>query len=229
MDWLIETQANIIILTEAKSSKGCHHILSSLESFGFHIFFSDPIEGEYSTLIATKGFSCQKWEVPLSLLPQRTETVILKTFLGDLRVAGIYFPSYGIQNIGSSKRVDFQQQIIQWLTSLSNGGDIEGLVIGGDLNIVEPDSIPHSMKFDEDGFNFYRGFVKVGLIDAYRLIQPMTHEYSWVSREGEGQRLDHFFVSKGLSPHIIECSYDHTPRHSKISDHSAMSLKFRRR
>jgi exodeoxyribonuclease III len=229
VDWLIETKANVIILTEAKQSKGSHHIVSSLESLGFQVFFADLVEDEYTTLIATKGFVSEKWEVPLSFLPQRVETVILKTFLGDLKIVGIYSPSYGIQNIGSTKRVDFQQQITRWLTSLSTHGGADKLIIGGDLNIVEPDHVSGSMASDEDGFRFYRGFTTAGLLDAYRFLQPAAREYSWRSRDGDGQRLDHFFVSADLSPAIVECSYEHSPRHVKHSDHSAMWLKFYKR
>lgn len=226
LDWLVGMKANIIILTEAKYSKGSDYIVSSLESLGYTVFFSAPVDGEYSTIIASRGFVTEKWAVNIAFLPHRVEAAILKTFLGDLRVVGMYAPSHGMDESGDTKRLNFQCQITQWLASLSKSGGIVNLIVGGDLNVIEPDHVPHIAAFSEEDYQFYDSFTKAGLVDAFKLMQPAGREYSWISRDGEGQRLDHFFVSTDISSHIIECCYKHASRRSKLSDHSAMWLSF---
>ena len=63
------------------------------------------------------------------------------------------------------------------------------------------------------------------IIDAWRLKNKNSKEYSWYSHAGNWFRIDHFFISDNLSQNIINCKYNHTYRENKISDHSMMNLE----
>ena len=87
-DWLIKSKANVIILTEAKHSKGCFYLRDALESVGFKVYFPSPQNNDYCVIIAEKGFNSTKWPLKLSFLSHRLESIVLKTFLGELKVIG---------------------------------------------------------------------------------------------------------------------------------------------
>lgn len=224
-EWLIKTKANIIILTEAKYSKGCRYLRDALTDVGFKVYFPKPLDNDYTVIIAEKGFQSEKWNLDIPFLPHRIESVILKTFLGDLKIIGLYVPSRGPQERRNVNKKKFQNQMIDWLNLLYKRGDTSNLIVGGDLNVIEPDHIPHYSVFGEWEYVFYKTFTNGTLVDAYRLLYPNLNEYSWFGRSGDGYRFDHFFVSENISSHIKECHYLHEPRLSKLSDHSAMSLE----
>lgn len=47
-----------------------------------------------------------------------------------------------------------------------------------------------------------------------------------VGRTGDGYRYDHAFCSHSLRDLITDCGYLHQPREQKLSDHSALTLRF---
>jgi exodeoxyribonuclease-3 len=100
------------------------------------------------------------------------------------------------------------------------------LILLGDLNILEPDHRPHYPFFAPFEYNFYRALTgDHGLIDAYRQLQPDQVEHSWVGRTGDGYRYDHAVCSPALRRRLAACHYLHQPRHDRISDHSALTVR----
>lgn len=224
-EWLLKTKANIIILTEAKYSKGSLYIKEGLENLGFNVFFQQPPRKEYGVIIAEKGFDGKKWELELPFLPHRLESIILGTFLGRLKLIGIYVPSRGTKERRNVNKRKFQDQIIELLRFLSREKEISNLVLGGDLNVIEPDHVPYYSFFGNWEYEFYLSFIKIGLIDAYKLLNLKKQEFSWIGRYKDGYRFDHLFVAKNISPLVKKCGYIHHPRVSRLSDHSAMHMK----
>lgn len=228
-DWIIKTNANVIILTEAKYSEGGRYIRDWLESFGFNVLFPKPDRNDYCVMVASKGLTSKNLDIKINFLPHRVVSITLETFLGKIKIVGIYVPSRGpIEKRNVDKR-KFQNQMIDLLQHLSETTSTSNLIVGGDLNVVERNHFPYYPVFGEWEYEFYESFLKFGLADAYRALHPDTQEYSWFGKEGDGYRFDHFFVSKDLLQYVTECSYIHTPRTSKISDHSAMYLRLARK
>ena len=61
------------------------------------------------------------------------------------------------------------------------------------------------------------------LIDLWRHSQGVAREWSWQSHRQNGFRLDHAFANRAfVKQHAPHCVYDHTPRLSGLSDHSAV-------
>jgi hypothetical protein len=54
---------------------------------------------------------------------------------------------------------------------------------------------------------------------------PDQVEHSWVGRTGDGYRYDHAFCSPALAGHLTACHYLHQPRHDRLSDHSALTVR----
>jgi len=224
LEWLASTKANVIILTEARRSEGCTFLRDGLENMGFSVFFPALAHDKYCVLMAEKGFSGKARPLGLSFLPERIQAVRLPTFLGELTVVGMYVPSRGPRERRNVDKRRFQNQIISLLTSMYKSGTTNSLVAGGDLNVIPPDHEPSYSIFGDWEYQFYNAFLKAGLIDAYKLVNPGGQEHSWLGRQGDGYRFDHLFLSHGLSSNVHGCGYCHEPRISELSDHSALHL-----
>ena len=225
-EWILQTNADVIILTEAKYSEGSRFIQDWLESHAFDVFLPQPPNNnDYCVMIATKRLISKRLELSVNFLPCRAVSIVSEIFLEKIRIIGLYVPSRGSVERRNVDKRKFQYQIIDLLRLLADEFQSSGFVICGDLNVLERNHIPHYSVFGEWEYEFYESFIKAGLVDAYRLVNPSTKEYSWFGKKGNGYRFDHFFVSTILSQSIVDCSYIHTPRSLKLSDHSAMYLE----
>jgi exodeoxyribonuclease III len=223
-EWLLQTHAEIIILTEARHSDGGRFLCDWLASYGFNIFFPHFSERDYGVIVATRGFDCQNLELGLDFLPYRSVCIECKTQIGDVEILGLYVPSRGAQERRNFDKKKFQEQITDWLYTNSNEKVNRNMIITGDLNVIERNHWPSYPLFGDWEYEFYESFLHCHLMDAYRLVHPTTQDYSWFGRKGCGYRFDHFFVSDGLSQQIIDCSYLHDAREKDLSDHSSMLL-----
>jgi exonuclease III len=223
-DWLIQTGANVIILTEAKYSQGCRFLSDWLSSYGFTLFFPQPSTTDYCVIVAIKDLPYEKGELDVPFLSHRLVSLCCETAIGKVHIVGTYVPSRGPKERRNQDKRQFQTQATQVLRNKprSIGGD--RIILAGDLNVIERNHIPHHTVFGEWEYEFYETFTQNGWRDAYRYLHPDSLEYSWFGRKGEGYRFDHIFISDGLAPYVTECHYTHEVRIAGLSDHSAMFL-----
>jgi exonuclease III len=100
----------------------------------------------------------------------------------------------------------------------------------GDLNTgnQQRDRVPSSSPYHCS--TAFDGLVSEhGLVDLWRLTNgDLAREWTWFSNRGNtrnGFRLDHAFATKPfLAAWETACRYDHRPRESGWTDHSAMQL-----
>jgi len=223
--WLLGTEANVIMLTEARRSAGSSFLANALRNSGFRVFWQIPSGNEYSVVVAEKGFRGQLRPADVSFLPERIQVVTLPTFLGELTLVAIYVPSRGPAERRNADKRAFQTQIAEFVKSAHAQGWTRSMVIGGDLNVIPRDHQPPYSFFGEWEYQFYDAFGRVGLANAYESRHPGGQDHSWVGRREDGYRFDHLFVSSRLLPYAADCRYLHEPRHSGISDHSALQLR----
>jgi len=86
-------------------------------------------------------------------------------------------------------------------------------------------------KLDESGSTFYCAeqfdqLSSAGLIDSWRTRNPLLREFSWYSNAGNGFRIDHAFSSSIADGGIQRIYYNHEPRDSGITDHSALVVEY---
>lgn len=221
--WITDMDADVIILTEAKLSQGSQFLRDELELYGYRVFFPEPDNNGYCTLVATKDSSSYLVQVNVEFLPCRAVFVRSSNPI-DFDVVGIYVPSRGPKQKRNLDKRRFQYHISSLLRYFVNDNRSNGLIVGGDLNVVERNHVPYYSHFGEWEYEFYESFSSIGLVDAYRQLHPEVREYSWFGRTGNGYRFDHFFVSKHMASRIVECRYLHQARGQNLSDHSAMYL-----
>lgn len=122
-------------------------------------------------------------------------------------------------------------EFLQYLKQLEK---IKPVVVCGDFNaahqeidIARPKTNHHSAGFTNEERQGITNLVSAGLIDTFRTLHPDEIRYTWWSHWGHarannvGWRIDYFFVSKSLKPHIKSAEI-----HENImgSDHCPVSI-----
>ena len=223
--WLASRDEHVLVLTETKASAGCQLLAESFTAAGYLVIYPEPGSGEYGTMIISRisaapdGFGDK-----IGYLPSRAAAMILPAPGGPLRVIGLYVPS-------RDASVEKTERKRKWLaafdTALASVTDEMPAIVAGDMNILEPAHQPRYPFFAPFEYDFYRALADThGLTDAFRHLRPRDAEYSWVGRTGDGYRYDHAFCSHSLRDLITDCGYLHQPREQKLSDHSALTLRF---
>ncbi|VVB61388.1 Uncharacterised protein [uncultured archaeon] len=210
--WLKEQPFDILALTETKDSEGCNYVENYFKARGFHVLFPKPPEDEYGAMVISR-FPFEKGFL-FDFGSSRVNSVRSQ----DFEFVNAYIP-----NNRESGKKEFLNKLANSLKSAP-----KQFVFCGDLNIIEPDHVPHYSKFEAWEYDFYRTVLDMQLHDAFRIINPKANEYSWIGRTGDGYRYDHCFVSEDLVSKIHECYYVHEPRLKRLSDHSGLvlSIKF---
>lgn len=148
----------------------------------------------------------------------------------------IYFPNGG----SGEERHNFKQKFLKELNAhlkfeIKKGKEI---IVVGDYNVAYLDFDVHDpvRLSKESGFlpeerQWFRDFLNLGFVDAYRKLHPEKKEaYSWwsyreLARErNKGWRIDHICVTKGLESKIKKCEIlttqmgsDHCPVNIELS------------
>ncbi len=218
--WIREVNPDVVLLTEAKSSRGTRYLSDRLQALQYNVHFEEPYVGGYGSLLASKyPFSIN--EMNPDIVEQFGSRVVptkLSVTGQDIELIGVYVPN---------RRDEVKRRFLEYLLNYLGIFPIESLMFCGDLNVLEPDHIPHYSKFEDWEYGFYTSLEELGLVDAFRFLNSDQVEYSWVGRTGDEYRYDHIFVSEDLTCKVTLCKYLHKPRKDRLSDHSGMLIEFR--
>jgi exodeoxyribonuclease-3 len=156
-----------------------------------------------------------------------------------MRVASVYVPN------GQTTDSDKYQYKLKFLSRLHEHvrtlvGYDEMLVIGGDYNIAPDDMDVHdpilwngSVLTDDKVRREFRRLHHLGLHDAYRILHPNSHEYSWWDYRANGfvrnngLRIDHLLLSAQSVDKLSGCVIEKAMRSvEKASDHTPVIAEF---
>ncbi|ARV71349.1 endonuclease/exonuclease/phosphatase family protein [Vibrio campbellii] len=226
VDYICSSKANILVLTELKS-KNIEQYASLLEMNNYNVHHGMNLECKYTTIIATRNLKSNKCKL-YDKSDDNPRSIIVNIYfsLGMVTIWGTYMPSYhplyATPERISLKKSFSDNELFRLRKYFS--GPSNRLIFTGDLNILEPEHIPRIDGYKQWNY-VYSDLCGLGLIDCYTVLRAgKKNEHSWVSQEGEGQRLDHMFVDTRMDKSIRSCYFDHLPRLNKLSDHSAMYL-----
>lgn len=229
IEWIEKIQANLIILTEAKNSKGCSYIYSLLEEKGYQIYISycskknHEYTDEYFVIIAVKNITAKKRNFPIPFLENRINVVQIESNIGPIHFFGLYVPTHNeFDKLKNKKKEIFQKSFMKSFNEYITTYNPFSIIISGDLNVLEPNHIPQVKHFKQWEY-FYKYFIDMGMIDPFKELNDEM-DYSWMGHH-YSLRLDHFLISLNLLEHTNKCHYMHETRIKKISDHSAMLLE----
>ena len=218
MDYIRDSDIDIVVLTEFRGTLASQKVLSGLaDQFPFvHTNQQPGPSANGVALISRHEFRAEPATGVIAGEEHRWVEVVLTTT--GLRVVGLYVPGSGATRESRAFKANFWAAMVAAAPALAE----DTTVVIGDLNTGVH-------RVDETGATFVcaEQFEKFGAIldDAWRQVHgDAARESSWYSHAGNGFRIDHAFLSPSLAPVIRRSWYDHAPRTTGATDHSMLLL-----
>jgi exodeoxyribonuclease-3 len=218
------------VLTEVPGSRTADILVEALHTRGYAVCLADGDGADFRVIVGSRtGRLTIAAGLSDAYLPHRLVAVRVNTpDRALLSVIGLYVPSRGPQHKRNVAKREFQDSVARLLPRLTTYlGPDTPIVIGGDLNVVEPGHTPHHPVFGAWEYDFYRAFLQAGFVDCFRHLNPCTLDHSWFGRSGSGYRFDHLFITSEHARLVARCSYLHEARIGGLSDHAAMGVLVR--
>lgn len=186
---------------------------------GFHSFFSshESKKGYSGTAIYTKeeprevryGMGIEKFD---------REGRIVEVRLKDFVLLNVYFPNGGMGPERLAYKLDFYDEFLAYVQNLRREGN--GVIFCGDVNtaheaidLARPRENENNTGFLPEERAWLDEVTNVGFIDTFRHFYPNKKDmYSyWDTKtrsrdRNVGWRIDYFFISRDLLPHLKSAS-----------------------
>lgn len=231
-NWMAMQSPDVLCLQETKA----HETQLSDPVFcpdNYHSYFFDAEKKGYS---GTAIYSKQKpdrvirgfgWDIA------DREGRYLQADFGQLSVISLYMPSGASGDMRQQIKLQFLEMFQLHLQHLRSKG--RSYVICGDWNMChKPDDLKNwKSNLKNPGFSpeerawLDRLFYETGYVDAFRLLNQQTDQYSWWSSRGQarrnnvGWRLDYPVITPELSSKVVDVTI-HADQY--FSDHAPVSL-----
>ena len=232
IEWLDETQPDVVCLQELKSSDETLPI-ADIEAAGYRGVWHGQ-KGFNGVAILSRGEPPVETQKGLDGEPEDEHSRYIEADVTGVRVASIYLPN-GNPQPGS--KFDFK---LRWFERLHRRAvDLLALeiplVLAGDYNVIPTDADianPRSMQDDAlmqpESRAAFRRLASLGLTDALRARQPTGPLWTyWDYQAGgwqrdAGFRIDHLMLSPEAADRLIDAGVDKEHRgREKASDHAA--------
>ena len=226
VEWLAaQPDTDIIALTEVGGLRSAAVVGEALRYYGYATHVPVGEVTDYRVVVASRVGKLRIVAAGPDCMPHRGVVGRVAFDQETITIAAVYVPSRGPQERRNVAKRAFQDAVARMLPDLvSRFGSQGPVLIGGDLNVVEPQHSPHHSVFGEWEYNFYRSFEKAGLVDCFRHLHREAEDHSWYGRSGLGFRFDHIFIDDASAGRVLACRYEHGTRIGGLSDHSAMVL-----
>ncbi|MEW6164084.1 MAG: exodeoxyribonuclease III [Pseudomonadota bacterium] len=232
LDWLAAARPDALCLQETKT-EDAGFPFAALEAAGYHALHNGQ-KTYNGVAILTRGPASEELR-DLPAFDDSQKRLIAATLSGDqgIRLVCAYMPNG--QEVGAEKYV----YKLKWLAALTDWLREElrrfpRLALLGDFNIApedrdvhDPDAWRDRILCSEPERAAFRGFLDLGLADAFRLFDQPEKSFSWwdyrmmAFRRNIGLRIDHILLSEELALRCHACVIDKAPRKlERPSDHA---------
>lgn len=210
--WLKATDADIVCFQETKAQpEQIDNTIFNEIGYNYCYWFSAEKKGYSSVGIISKT-KPNHVEYGTGILSMDKEGRNLRADFDNFSVMSLYLPS-GTNDARLDFKLNYMDELKEYIENLLI--EKPNLIISGDYNIChEPIDIHDPVRLKRvSGFlpverEWLTTFLKVGLIDSFRFLNPEKEQYSWWSYRGnararnKGWRLDYHLVSKALQDRI---------------------------
>lgn len=236
IDWLNETQPDVLCLQETKQedSKFPYQALREIGYDAVHIG-----QKTYNGVAIVSRHSMAEIQQNIPAFQDDQQRVIAAT-INDMRVVCAYIPN------GQAVDSDKYQYKLRWLNALhawlkSELSRYPKLLLLGDYNIAPEDKDCHDpaawvgqVLVSEPERAAFKQLLQLGLHDSFRLFEQPEKSFSWWDyrmagfRRNLGMRIDHILVSEALMPQCSAAYIDKAPRKlERPSDHTPVVLELK--
>ena len=229
LDWLSQTQTDIVCLQETKT-EDANFPKAEIEAAGYQVRFAGQKTYNGVAILSREPLGDTQIGIPGFIDEQKR---VLAVTVGDTRIVDLYVPN------GQSVDSDKYQYKMKWLEALTEWlkaelKQHEKLVVVGDFNIAPEDRDVYDPVAWQDQVlcsvperAHFRALLDLGLKDSFRLFEQPEKSYSWwdyrqgAFRRNLGLRIDHILLSDTLAKRCTSCMVDTAPRKlERPSDHA---------
>jgi len=233
-DWLPAQNVDFVCIQETKAQLA-QLIDRAFFPAGYHCFYHDAEKKGYSGVALYSRVQPDQVTYGLGWDDFDREGRWLRADFGNLSVISLYLPS------GTSKdeRQQFKYRCMDHFKPMlaELAADGRDYVICGDWNIAHKEIDLKNWKSNQKNSGFLpeerawmdEVFGPVGLVDAFRVVDPRPERYTWWSNRGRawdnnvGWRIDYHVVSRGLADRVRGAEIYVEGR---FSDHAPLILDY---
>ncbi len=233
-EWMGAQNADVVCIQETKAH--VHQLLQAIASpdnyFGF---FSDAQKKGYAGVaIYTKKQPLDVKRI-LGFRHADTEGRYIEADFGDVSVISLYLPSGSSGGDRQRIKFDFLDQLMPVLKHYRQ--QKKHYIICGDWNIAHKEIDLKNWRQNQQNSGFLpeerawmdKLFDEVGMVDAFRQVNPSADQYTWWSNRGAawaknvGWRIDYQIISPDLSGKVLDASIY---KEQRFSDHAPLTITY---
>jgi exodeoxyribonuclease-3 len=233
-EWMHEQNADVICLqeTRAQVDQLSEDILAPA---GYHAYFNDAQKKGYSGVALYARRQPDKVATRLGWTHADDEGRYLQANFGKLSVVSLYLPSGTSGDERQEIKYDFMDRFLEILKKMRR--QRREYILCGDWNIAHKEIDLKNWRGNQKNSGFLPEerawldtlFNEVGLVDAFREINPEPEQYTWWSNRGQawaknvGWRIDYQVVTPGLSDRIRAVDIY---KEQRFSDHAPLIVEY---
>lgn len=208
LNYLIEENADLIVLGEYKDNEKGQKIQEKLEMEGYTIQSSD--DELLGVLVASK--------YPFSLIQRERRIVGVELEDQQLKLLGVYVPT-------GSKDQLFKDAVWQKIIKFAQENQDIPSIITGDFNSCTKEDSMNQKQYNASDLVKLQSY---GWIDTWSESKNDGERYTWYSSYGNGFRLDYAFISPELKKQIknMNIYHDAKKRENEMTDHSPLIMEY---
>lgn len=214
IEWLATNPADVICIQETKAHKDNVNLQQFTDLGYYDFWYSAQKKGYSGVAVFTK-------QQPTNIVfgtGHRTsgeEGRVIQLDFDKIRLINAYFPSGTSGELRQSFKYEWLDNFFKYLQKIKKSHP--NIILCGDYNIAHKEIDIHNPKGNVNTSGFLpeeRAWMdklfKNGWVDAFRVIHPEPHRYSWWSQrfpsvraENKGWRIDYINVTQPLQ-HLIK-------------------------
>ena len=232
--WLAAQQADVVCLQETKAQQ--HQLQPHvLAPPGYHGYFHDAEKKGYSGVALYTRRRPDDVVIGLGWDDFDREGRYIEARYGDLSVVSLYLPSGSSSELRQAAKFDFMARFMPILKKML--GDGRRYILCGDWNIAHKPIDLKNWRSNQKNSGFLPEerawldvlFDGVGFIDAFRVINQESEQYTWWSNRGQawaknvGWRIDYQICSPVLQDAVRRAEIYKAER---FSDHAPLIIDY---
>jgi len=232
--WMLDQDADVICIQETKAQIDQLHD-EILAPPGYLSFFNDAQKKGYSGVAIYCRRQPDKLHQRLGWEQADTEGRFLQADFGKLSVISIYLPSGSSREERQSIKFDFLERFIPVLERMRRKR--REFIICGDWNIAHKQIDLKNWRSNQKNSGFLpeerawmdEVFDRVGMVDAFRVVNQEAEQYTWWSNRGQswaknvGWRLDYHVITPGLEDKVKKVAIY---KEQRFSDHAPLLIEY---
>jgi exodeoxyribonuclease-3 len=233
--WLAQQDADVVCLQETKAQMA---FLDGdiFRPAGYHCYFHDAEKKGYSGVGIYSKKEPKKIITGLGWPIADQEGRYIEADFGNVRVASLYLPSGTSGEARQAHKYDFMHQYLPILKKIKEAA--HPFIICGDWNIAHKNIDLKNWRSNQKNSGFLPEerawldvlFDKVGLVDAFRVVNQEPEQYTWWSQRSAtawtnniGWRIDYHIVTPTLKDKIRSADIY---KGEKFSDHAPLTIEY---